>query len=259
LTVEYDGTDFCGFQWQPDARTVASVLEDALSRLFDEQVKVTAAGRTDSGVHATGQVVSLATASGFPFERLLLALRGVLPADCTAREAAIVEEGFSARFSARERTYVYAILNRPSPSALLTRYSWHQAQTLDLVAMQVAAAALVGEHDFRSFSSALPGERTIRTIRRLAIEPHGELIRIAIVADGFLHHMVRTIVATLAECGAGRRDPAEMAPILAAGERQAAGATAPPQGLYLAGVRYADGYDSFAEPPALRLPGDGAA
>jgi tRNA pseudouridine38-40 synthase len=125
--------------------------------------------------------------------------------------------------------------------------------------MQAAAAALVGEHDFRSFSAALAGERTIRTIRRLAIEPHGELIRVAIAADGFLHHMVRTIVGTLAECGAGRRDPAEMAPILAAGDRQAAGATAPPQGLYLAGVRYADGYDSFAEPPALRLSGDGAA
>jgi tRNA pseudouridine38-40 synthase len=227
-------------------------LEGALAQLFGEPVKVTGAGRTDSGVHASGQVVSFQTAASFPFERLLLALRGSLPSDCTARDAAIVGDDFSARFSARERTYVYAILNRPQPNALLARYACHQAQRLDLRAMQAAALALVGEHDFRSFCAAPPAERTVRTLRRLEIQPDGELIRIEVAGDRFLRHMVRTIVGTLTECGTGHRDAAGMGRILAACDRAAAGATAPAQGLYLAGVRYADGYDSFAEPPLLR-------
>jgi tRNA pseudouridine38-40 synthase len=228
------------------------VLETALSQLFAEPLKVTSAGRTDSGVHASGQVVSLTTRADFPFERLLLALRAMLPPDCSAREAAVVASGFSARFSARERTYVYAILNRPQPGALLARYAYHVPQRLDLRAMNAAAAHLLGEHDFRSFAAAAPEERTARSVRRLSVEPRGELVRIEIAADGFLHHMVRTVVGTLVECGSGRRPPDEMTAVLAAASRVAAGRTAPAQGLYLAGVRYADGYDSFAEPPILR-------
>ena len=251
MTVEYDGTDFCGFQWQPESRSVAGVLAGTLGQLFGEPVKVIGAGRTDSGVHASGQVVSFKTEASFPFERLLVALRGSLPPDCSARDAALVDEDFSARFSARQRTYVYAILNRPQPSALLTRYAYHHPQALDLMAMRAAAAALVGEHDFRSFCAA-PPERTVRSLRRLEIEPLGELIRIEVAADGFLRHMVRTIVGTLTEVGTGRRDPGEIGRILAACDRAAAGGLAPAEGLYLAGVRYAGGYDSFAEPPLLR-------
>lgn len=212
---------------------------------------MTGAGRTDSGVHACGQVVSLATNSSFPFERLLVALRGLLPADVTVREASTVEESFSARFSARERTYVYALLNRPEPNALLTRYAYHVAGRLDLEAMRAASEALIGEHDFRSFGAAGSQRCTVRDVRRIAIEPRNDLIRIEIVADAFLHHMVRTVVGTLAECGAGRRNP-DLTSVLAARDRLAAGPTAPAHGLYLAGVRYADGYDSFAEPPLLR-------
>ncbi len=251
LTVEYDGTQFCGFQWQPGIRTVAGALEAALSQLFGEPVKVTGAGRTDSGVHASGQVVSLVTRTAFPFERLLIALRGVLPSDCSVREAAFVEPGFSARFSALERTYVYAILTRAAPAALLGRYAYHVARALDLSAMRASAAFLVGEHDFRSFAAGSPEKATTRRVSRLDIEPRGELIRIAIAADGFLHHMVRTIVGTLVECGLGGRDSAELPRILSARDRAAAGHTAPAQGLCLAGVRYAGGYDSFAEPPIL--------
>lgn len=228
------------------------MLAGALGQLFGEGVKVTGAGRTDSGVHASGQVVSFKTEASFPFERLLIALRGTLPPDCSARDAAPVDDDFSARFSARERTYVYAILNRPQPSALLARYAYHQPQALDLTAMREAAAALVGERDFRSFCAAPAGERTVRSLQRLEIEPRGELVRIEVAADGFLHHMVRTIVGTLAECGTGRRDPAEVSAILAACDRAAAGGMAPAQGLYLAGIQYPDGYDSFAEPPLLR-------
>jgi tRNA pseudouridine38-40 synthase len=227
------------------------VLEAGLSQLFAQPVKVTAAGRTDSGVHASGQVVSVATTASFPFERLTPALTALLPPDCSVRDVAIVEPDFSARFSAVERTYVYAVLNRRARSALLARYSFHVPFGLNPSAMGAAAAYLVGEHDFRSFASPAANERTVRCIHRLEIEPRGELMRIEVAADGFLHHMVRTVVGTLIECGAGRRDPAEMARILGARDRMASGSTAPAQGLYLAGVRYGN-YDSFSEPPILR-------
>lgn len=232
-------------------RTVAGTLEAALSRLFVEPVKVTAAGRTDAGVHASGQVVSCVTGRAFPFERLTVALAGLLPADCSVREAAVVADGFSARFDARERTYVYAVVNRPRPSALLVRYVSCVSQPLDLDAMRAAAEHLIGKQDFRSFAAVAAEERTVRELRRIELGKAGDLLRIEVAADGFLHHMVRTIVGTLIECGTARREPSDVARVLAARDRAAAGPTAPPQGLYLAGVRYEDGYDSFAEPPIL--------
>jgi tRNA pseudouridine38-40 synthase len=226
-------------------------LEVALSQLFAEAIKVTGAGRTDAGVHASGQVVSCVTSRDFPFDRLTLALPSLLPSDCSVREAAAVADDFSARFDARERTYVYAILDRPRPSALLVRYAHFVAQPLDLDAMRSAAPELIGERDFRSFAAASPQDRTIRELRRIEIRRAGELVRIEVAADGFLHHMVRTIVGTLIECGTCRRQPSDLGRVLEARDRAAAGPTAPPQGLYLAGVRYADGYDSFGEPPIL--------
>ena len=125
------------------------------------------------------------------------------------REWAAVEPGFSARFSAVERVYLFAILNRPERSALLARYALHVPRSLDIAAMRAAAEPLIGERDFRSFSSASGDASAIRNLRRLSLEPQGELLRIEVVADGFLHHMVRTIVGTLLECGSGRRDPGE--------------------------------------------------
>jgi tRNA pseudouridine38-40 synthase len=212
-------------------------------------VKISGAGRTDAGVHATGQVVSFSTAARFPFDRLVIALNSMLADDLSVRDCAVVDAGFSARFSALERTYVYAILARPEPSALLARYAYHVWTPLDVVPMQRGAKQLLGERDFRSFCATLPeGGVTVRNVRRLEIERRGQTLRIEIAADGFLHRMVRTIVGTLVECGSGRRDPAEIPQMLETRERAAAGHTAPPQGLYLAGVRF-EGYDSFAEPP----------
>ena len=238
-----------GFQVQAEGRTVAGELERALGELFEEPVKITGAGRTDSGVHASGQVISFITARSFPFERLAIALNSTLPHDISVRDAAIAGKGFSARFSARERTYVYAILNRADRSALLAHRAFHVYRTrLDLDAMGDAAAQLIGQHDFRSFCGVLPENGvTVREVRSLTIARHGELVRIAISADGFVHRMVRTIAGTLVECGLGRRDPSSLREILAARDRRAAGLTAPAHGLYLAGVRY-DDYDSFAEP-----------
>jgi tRNA pseudouridine38-40 synthase len=239
-------------------RTVAGVLEKALSDLFDEPVKVTAAGRTDSGVHATGQVVSFATAAVFPFDRLALALNGVLPADCSVREAAVVKAGFSARFSASQRTYIYAIASRPQRDALTARYAWHVPQKLELNSMRAAAAQVVGEHDFQSFCAILPvgpsneARPTVRSIYGFTIEPRGGLLRLEISASGFLYRMARSLVGTLVEVGRGRCS-GDLAGVLAAADRSAASPTiAPAHGLYLAGVRYDDGYDSFAEPPILR-------
>ncbi|HEY1977441.1 MAG TPA: tRNA pseudouridine(38-40) synthase TruA [Candidatus Baltobacteraceae bacterium] len=255
FAVEYDGTEFCGFQWQPEVRTVAGVLEAALSDFFCEPVKLVCAGRTDTGVHATGQVVSLSTAAAFPFERLTLALNSALPPDVCVRDSAVVDAGFSARFSARERTYVYAILNRSTRSALLAKRAYHVWRELDLKRMRDAAQHLIGEHDFRSFCGVVPESGvTVRTVKRLVLSAYENTIRIEIAADGFLHHMVRTIVGTLVECGQGRRDSAGLARILGARNRAAAGHNAPPHGLYLAGVRYEDGYDSFGEPPLFRSP-----
>jgi tRNA pseudouridine38-40 synthase len=237
---------------QATGRTVAGELERSLSQLFEEPVKITGAGRTDTGVHASGQVISFITARSFPFERLAIALNSTLPSDISVRDVAIVPADFSARFSARERAYVYAIFNRKDRSALLAHRAFHvYRRPLDLAAMRAAAAWLTGERDFRSFCGVLPESGvTIRNVRSFAIDARDELVRIEIRADGFLHRMVRTIVGTLVECGLGRRDPASMPAILAALDRRAAGLTAPAHGLYLAGVRY-DDYDSYREPLAF--------
>ena len=238
---------------QASGRTVAGEIERALSELFEEPVKITGAGRTDTGVHASGQVISCITSRSFPFERLAIALNSRLPHDISVRDVAVVANGFSARFSARERSYVYAILNRPDRSALLAHRAFHvYRRPLDLDAMRSAASHLIGEHDFRSFCGVLPESGvTVREVRTLAIDAHDDLVRVAISADGFVHRMVRTIVGTLVECGLGRRDPASLPHILAALDRRAAGLTAPAHGLYLAGVRY-DDYDSYSEPAVFR-------
>ena len=252
FAVEYDGTNFSGFQWQPSVRTVAGVLEAALQGLLREPVRVAGAGRTDAGVHATGQVVSFSTRVRFPFERLARALDSLLPGDVTARECTIVGNDFSARFSARERTYVYAILNRREPSALLRRRAYHVWTPLDVEAMIRAAARFVGEHDFRAFCAAPPRcGVTLRTVRRLAVRRHDDAVRIEIAADGFLHRMVRAIVGTLVECGRGRCDPATIDDRLCVQPPARKERVAPAHGLYLASVRYDDGYDSFLEPPVF--------
>lgn len=253
MTVEYDGTEFCGFQWQPHVRTVAGELEAVLSRLFDEPIDIAGAGRTDSGVHACGQVISFSTARDFPFERLAVALNSALPPDISVRDASVAGSEFSARFSAVERTYVYAILARHERSALLRTAAYHVWRRLDVDAMLTASQALIGTHDFRSFCGILPENGiTVRTVRALTLERRGDLIRLLISADGFIHRMVRTVVGTLVECGIGRRTPESFSGIVEARDRARAGLTAPAHGLYLAGVRYQDGYDSYAEPPVFR-------
>jgi tRNA pseudouridine38-40 synthase len=245
LVVEYDGSGFHGLQYQPALRTVAGELEAALSRIFHEPVKITAAGRTDAGVHATGQVVSFSALRDFPVERLVLALNGDTPPDLAVRDAACVADGFSARFDAVERLYDYLIVNRVAPSALWRARAWHVARPIDAERFSAAAAPLLGEHDFAAFCGEPPaGGSTVRELRAIDLEQRGELLRVGVRGNAFLHMMVRVLVGTLVGCATGHRDVTDAQRALEARDRTAAGMTAPAHGLYLAGVRYAD-FDSY--------------
>jgi len=213
---------------------------------------VTAAGRTDAGVHAIGQVISFTSHANFPVEKLAIALNSALPEDLSARDAALAERRFNARLSALERRYTYLVLNRRAPSAAMRRWTHFEHRELDLDAMRAAAAQLVGTHDFVTFCGVLPDTGgTVRTLRALEIERSGELVRLNFCANGFLHRMVRVICGTLLEVGTGRRGP-DLAPMLAARDRRVAGPTAPPAGLFLVDVRY----EGFSSGPAggLRIP-----
>lgn len=245
LVVEYDGSAFHGLQFQPTLRTVAGTLEDALARLFHEPAKITAAGRTDAGVHATGQVVSFTTGRGFPVERLALVLNANTPTDLVVRDAAVVRDGFSARFEARERVYDYLILNRGFPSAVWRARAWHVPRAIDGARFLAAAEPLLGEHDFATFCGERPDRGgTVRDVRAIALARRDDMLRVTVRGNAFLHRMVRVIVGTLVACATGDRDVAFAARALDARDRTAAGPTAPAHGLYLAGVRY-DDFDSY--------------
>lgn len=238
--VEYDGTDFCGFQRQPSRPTVQGELERALARLFREEAfKIVGAGRTDAGVHATGQVVSFQIPETFPADKLRPAVNGFLPISIRLRKTEVVPDDFHARYSAKSRTYIYNVLNRVEPTALLTRYTWHQRTPLDLDAMRAASVVLIGTKDFASFG--MPdrvGGNTVRRVLNLEITRRKDVVCYRIRATAFLRGMARAIVGTLVEVGSGKRGPEEVAEILSACDRQAAGVSAPPRGLYLTRVEY---------------------
>jgi tRNA pseudouridine38-40 synthase len=245
LVVEYDGSAFHGLQYQPDLRTVAGELEAALGRLFHQPVKITAAGRTDSGVHATGQVVSFSAQREFPIDRLALAVNGNTPPDLAVHAAAVVAPGFSARYAARERTYEYLILNRGYPSAVWRARAWHVPRTVDDARFQAAAAPLLGRHDFVTFCGEGPARGgTERDLRAIVLTRRDDLLRVTVRGNAFLHRMVRVMVGTLVECATGYRDVDFAGRALEARDRTAAGSTAPAHGLYLAGVTY-DDFDSY--------------
>lgn len=239
LILAYDGTAYHGFQRQPNVPTVQEALETKLARITGEPVTVIAAGRTDAGVHATGQVVNFRTSGTIPVERVAPALNGLAPFDIVARHPADVPAEFHARFDARSRTYRY-YLWRAGPSPFLARYT-HRAVLPAGATGRIRAAlpALLGQHDFTSFCAvgAESGTRE-RSVTRAELHQRGPLLRLTFSADGFLQNMVRIIVGTLLEVGQGTRQPEEMATILAARNRDAAGDTAPPRGLFLTRVEY---------------------
>ena len=247
LTVAYDGADFAGFARQPAQRTVQGELEQALSIALRRPVETVGAGRTDAGVHAVGQVVSFPWDGGEVDTRAVLRSLNALVGDgIVVREIRVAREGFSARFDAVRREYRYRIVTGPVPPLFLKSVAWGMLRPLDLDAMREGAAHLLGEHDFRSFcvTESAQGKRTSRRVDHVEIfeEEHlGErCIVVQVVSNAFLHSMVRVIVGTLVEVGAGRREPDWVAKAMAACDRSAAGPTAPAHGLTLWRVDYPD-------------------
>jgi tRNA pseudouridine38-40 synthase len=240
LDIAYDGTDFAGWATQSGQRTVAGVLEGALSTVFRSQLRLRAAGRTDTGVHATGQVAHVDLDRPFRIGEVQGALNyHAKPAAVSILAVEQVPDSFHARLSANHRAYVYRILNRRAPPAIERNHVWHVPVALDLDAMIAGAAHLVGHHDFTSFRAAMCQARSpMKTLDRLAITRVGEEIRVVPEARSFLHHQVRNIVGTLKLVGAGQWQPDDVKRALDARDRSAAGPTAPPDGLYLTAVRY---------------------
>ncbi|MDD5085588.1 MAG: tRNA pseudouridine(38-40) synthase TruA [Candidatus Omnitrophica bacterium] len=239
LVLEYDGTNYCGFQRQKNANSIQGSLERILSRLCNEKIRVIGSGRTDSGVHAEGQVANFYTTSRIPCKQFLRALNGLLPEDISVHEATEAKPSFHARFGAKRKLYRYRVLVSPVPSALMRNFVYHVTIPLNLSLMRKGARLLQGRHDFRSFQAKADGVKTsVRTIWRFSITKKGNLIDFLIEADGFLYNMVRNIVGTLLLVGAGKLSLGALGEILTARDRRKAGPTAPPEGLTLLKVFY---------------------
>ena len=239
LDIEYDGSAFHGWAAQPGLRTVQGELEAALATVLREPVQLAVAGRTDSGVHALGQVASFVTQAE-PGQDLARRLNGVGPDDVAVTASAAVEDGFDARHSATARSYLYRILARPAPSPFeLNRALWWP-HSLDLDALRACAAALPGTHDFTAFTPTQTDHvRFDRDILAASWGQIGEIFEFRITADAFMRNMVRVLVGTMLEAASGRRSPQSFKELLAGVPRNAAGDTAPPHGLYLESVSYA--------------------
>ncbi|NLU43344.1 MAG: tRNA pseudouridine(38-40) synthase TruA [Acholeplasmataceae bacterium] len=240
LTISYDGTNYNGFQRQKNAIGIQQIVEDALSELMGEDIKVVASGRTDTGVHACGQVISFETRSTVPTEHITTAIRHLLPGDIVVWKAEEVGENFNARYSAVEKTYQYRIIITDISNPFKRNYAWELKKSLDIEKMQIAANNLLGTHDFTAFcnkgSKIISPERTI-TVAQWQITTDKELV-FTITGDGFLYRMVRNIVGALVKVGNGKITPDTFLQILLTKDRQLTGMPAPACGLYLMHVRY---------------------
>ena len=239
LVLEYDGSRYCGWQSQPEGCAIQDVLETALSRIAQEEIRVITAGRTDSGVHALYQVVHFDTAARRPVSAWIRGVNALLPDDIAVLWAAEVSGEFHARYSALERRYSYLLLNQSiRPGINNSKVGWYH-HPLELVKMQAAGDILIGEHDFSSFRAAeCQAKSPVRTITRLTITRQGNLLVFDICANAFLHHMVRNIVGCLVYIGKGKYSVDWMRQLLASCDRTYAAPTFSPAGLYLAGVKY---------------------
>ncbi|HTZ35575.1 MAG TPA: tRNA pseudouridine(38-40) synthase TruA [Stellaceae bacterium] len=240
LILEYDGSGFVGWQRQPNGLSVQQALEEAVAAFAGARVTVHGAGRTDSGVHALGQVAHLDLPRPYPGDTVRSALNHFLrPAPISVLAAEPAAPGFDARLSARLRVYRYRILNRRPPPMLDRMRVWHVSPPLDVAAMQAGARHLVGRHDFSTFRDSLCQARSpVKTLEALEVTRAGEEIGIEARARSFLHHQVRNMAGTLKLVGLGQWRPDDVAAALAAKDRRAGGPTAPPEGLYLVEVRY---------------------
>lgn len=260
LTLAYDGSEYAGWQVQPNGLSVQACVETAIEKLTQQKSGVLVAGRTDAGVHALGQVANFQTESSIPCENILSGLQRFLPDSICVREVAEVDTTFHATYSAVQKRYRYVIHNTAIAYPFLKRYVSRFGRPLEVERMHVAGQFLLGKHDFRCFESHFPNKATsVRTIKELAVQRTSiwpvwsegvldqstdinsaprEFISVDIVADGFLYNMVRAIVGTLIEVGVGRWSPSDVQNILSSMDRSQAGATAPASGLYLVQVDY---------------------
>ncbi|HXG15084.1 MAG TPA: tRNA pseudouridine(38-40) synthase TruA [Calidithermus sp.] len=239
LVLAYDGTAYAGWQRQPDRPTVQGSLLEAAGRVLGPGIRVTGASRTDAGVHAVGQVVSVRTDSALPVEAVVRALNAGLPPDIRVLAAAEADAGFDARRSARGKRYLYLIDNAPVASPLLRRYAWHVRRPLDVPAMRAALGTVRGRHDFSAFCAAAGLDSSpVCHVRAVHVVHRRRRVAVVISADRFVHHMVRNLVGSAVAVGQGRREPGWLASVLASRDRRRAGPTAPAHGLTLLRVLY---------------------
>ena len=239
LTVAYDGTNYHGWQVQPNGNTIEAELNRHLSELLGEEIRVTGASRTDAGVHALGNVAVFDTSARMPAEKISYAMNTRLPEDIRIQESCEVAPDFHPRFCRTVKTYEYRILNRKFPDPTKRLYSYFYYYPLDVEKMKTAAAYLIGEHDFQSFCTMKPDlENTVRRIYSLDIEKEGDMILMRVTGNGFLYNMVRIIAGTLIRVGGGFIPPESMQAILEGKNRKLAGETARPEGLTLVEIQY---------------------
>jgi len=239
LTLAYDGTRYAGWQLQPNGPSIQAEVERALGALHKAPRRVTAAGRTDAGVHARAQVCSFPEERPLPEKAYVMGLNALLPPDIAMVAAALLPEGFDARRSARGKRYRYRIENRTTRFPLGRDYAWQLFRPLDAAAMCQAAALLTGRNDFAAFqASDCEARHAVRDLHRLEVQAAGEAVEVVAEATAFVKHMVRNLVGTLVEVGLGKRPPAWAGEVLASRDRRQAGPTAPPQGLTLEEVFY---------------------
>jgi tRNA pseudouridine38-40 synthase len=239
LTVAYDGTCYHGWQCQPNAVTVQEVFTKTVEKILDHPVKIHAGGRTDTGVHAMGQVINFHTEKTIAPRSLVKGLNSLLPRDIRVKDAREKEPSFHARYSAKSKTYAYCILNTPYNSPFLERYVWHIHNVLDVPAMDEAANLILGKHDFSSFKKKDEAYKsTIREIIRSGVKRKGDMIYFIVEAQGFLRYMVRNIMGTLVLVGSEKITVEEFLTILESKDRERAGPKAPAKGLFLRKIEY---------------------
>lgn len=249
LTIQYDGTNYYGWQRQKKEHTIQSKIEEALSKIFKTEIKIRGAGRTDTGVHALGQIATFKINKSLPLHRIKKALNALLPSDIIIKEIEEVDEDFHPQYSVKSKSYIYYLCNDEYCSPFLQRFVWHYSRNLKLSSMQKATYILIGTHDFTAFSGSTEVKDRIRTVKSLTVEPlkslnfldinlEGNFIKFRIEADGFLKYMVRNIVGCLVEIGREGLTEDQIIEALRTGKRPNPLRTAPPNGLFLEKIFY---------------------